>query len=64
MHIWSLLGKREGKRPLGKLSPRWKGDIKIYLKETELEDVNWIYHDQERDQLWALVKIVVNIRCP
>jgi hypothetical protein len=38
----SLVGKPEGKRPLGKSKCRWEGDIKMDLKEVGFEGVVWI----------------------
>jgi hypothetical protein len=41
-----LVGKPEGKRPLC----RWEDNIKMDLKETGLEGVDWIHMAQDRDQ--------------
>jgi hypothetical protein len=40
---------------------RWKNN-KMYLKETDLEGMDWINVAQDRDKLWAVVKMVVNPR--
>jgi hypothetical protein len=45
-----LTGKPEGKRPLGRPRHRWKENIKIDLRYTELGGVDWIDLVQERDQ--------------
>jgi hypothetical protein len=37
-----LVGKPEGKRPLGRSRRSWEGDIKINLKESDRDDVDWI----------------------
>jgi hypothetical protein len=37
-----LLGKPEGKRPLGRPRPRWVGSIKIDLREIVWDGLNWI----------------------
>jgi hypothetical protein len=37
-----LVGKPEGKRPLGRLRNRWVNNIKIYLRDIEWDDVDWI----------------------
>jgi hypothetical protein len=42
---------------------RWK-NIKMDLKETDLEGMNWINVAQDRDNLWAIVKMVVNLQIP
>jgi hypothetical protein len=34
------------------------------LAERGLEDVNWIYLAQDRDQWWALVNMVMNLQVP
>jgi hypothetical protein len=38
-----LVGKPEGKKPLGRTRRRWKEDIEIYLRETGWGDMDWIY---------------------
>jgi hypothetical protein len=52
-----LLGKLEGKRPLGRPRRRWEGN----LQEIGRESVGWIHLVQNRDKLWALVKTVTNL---
>jgi hypothetical protein len=46
-----LLGKPEGKRPLGKPRRRWEDNTELDLKEIACEGVNWIHlaHDRDRD---------------
>lgn len=44
-----LVGKPEGKRPLGRCSRRWEVNIKMGDKQTRLEDFGWIYLAQGRD---------------
>jgi hypothetical protein len=56
--------KPEGKRPLGRSRRRWVDNIKMELRETEGDDVDWIYMAQDRDQLRALVNTVLSIRVP
>ena len=53
------MGKCEGKRPLGRRRVRWK-DIKIDLKETGSEVVDWIHQAQDRDKWRAVVSAVMN----
>jgi hypothetical protein len=45
-----LVGKPEGKRPLGRPRRRWKDNIKIDLRETVLDGVDWVDMAQGRDQ--------------
>jgi hypothetical protein len=56
-----LVGKPEGKRPLGRPSHRWV-DNKIVLREIERYDIDWISLARDRDQTRALVKTVMNLR--
>jgi hypothetical protein len=58
-----LVGKPEGKRPLGRQRRRWM-DIKIDLRETELGGMDWIDLAENRDQCIDPVKTVMNIRVP
>jgi hypothetical protein len=57
-----LVGKPEGKRPLGRPRRRWKNGIRMDLKETGLEGVHWIRLDQDRDRWRAVVSAVMNLR--
>jgi len=59
-----LVGKPEGKRPLGRPRRRWEDNIKIYLQEVGCEGVNWIELAQDRDSWRALVNAVMNLRVP
>jgi hypothetical protein len=59
-----LLGKLEGKRPLGRPRRRWVDNIKIDLRETEWDGINWIDLAQDRDQWRALVNTLMNFRVP
>jgi hypothetical protein len=40
--------KLDGKRPLDRYRCKWKNDIKTYLKEIVIEDVDWIHLVQDR----------------
>jgi hypothetical protein len=55
-----LVGKPEGKRPLGRPWHRWENNIIVDLKEIGWEGVDWIYVAQDRDQQLALVNMVMN----
>jgi hypothetical protein len=44
-----LVGKPEGKRPLGRPRRRWEYNIRLDLRETEWEGVNWTQLVQRKD---------------
>jgi hypothetical protein len=56
-----LVGKLEGKRPLGRLRRRWVDNIKMDLGEIGWDGMDWIDLVQERDQWRALVSTVMNL---
>jgi hypothetical protein len=60
----SLVGKPEGKRPLGRPRRRWVDNIRIDLVEVEWSDVDCIGLAQDRDRWRALVNSVLNLRVP
>ena len=59
-----LVGKPEGKRPLGRPRRRWDDNIKMDLDEIGCGGVDWIELDQDRDRWRALVTAVMNLRDP
>jgi hypothetical protein len=59
-----LVGKPEGKRPLGRPRRRWGDNIKMDLREIGWNGVEWIDMVQDRDQWRALVNTVLNLRVP
>jgi len=59
-----LLGKPEGKRPLGRPRRRWEDNIKMDLYEVGCGGVDWIDMAQDRDRWRALVNAVMNLRVP
>jgi hypothetical protein len=59
-----LVGKTEGKRPLGRPRLRWIDNIKIDLLEIGLKVVDWIGLAQDRYRWRALVNSVMNLRVP
>jgi hypothetical protein len=59
-----LVGKPEGKRPLGRPRRRWKDNIKMDLKEIGWDGVDWFNIAQDRGQWRALVNTVLNLRVP
>jgi hypothetical protein len=59
-----LVGKPEGKRPLGRPRRRWEDNIKMDVREIGWGGVDWIELAQDRDQWRALLNRVMNIRVP
>jgi hypothetical protein len=59
-----LVGKSEGKRPLGRFRRRWEDNIRINLREIGWGGMDWIDLAQDRDQWRALVNTVINLRVP
>jgi hypothetical protein len=57
-----LVGKPEGKRPLGRR--KWEHNIKMDLTETLWGGMDWVDLAQDRDQWKALVNTVMNLRFP
>jgi hypothetical protein len=57
-----LVGKPEGKRPLGIPRRRWEDGIRMDLRETGLGDVDLIRLSQDRDRWRAVVSAVMNLR--
>ena len=59
-----LVGKPEGKRPLGRPRRRWEDNIKMDLQEVGRSCGDWIELAQDRDRWPALVGTVRNLRVP
>ena len=59
-----LVGKPEGKRPLGIPRRRWVDNIRMDLQEVGCGGMNWIKLAQGRDRWEALVSTVMNFRVP
>jgi hypothetical protein len=57
-----LVGKPEGKRPLGRPRRRWVDNIRMDLGEIGWDGVEWVDLAQDRDQWRALVNTVMNLR--
>jgi len=57
-----LVGKPEGKRPLGRPTRRWEDNIKMDLQEVVCGYVDWIRLAQNRDRWRTLVSAVMNLR--
>ena len=59
-----LVGKPEGKRPLGRPRPRWEDNIRMDLQEVGGSCGDWMELAQDRDVWRALVNTVMNLRVP
>jgi hypothetical protein len=59
-----LVGKREGKRPLGRPRRRWEGNIKMDLQEVGRGREDWMELAQNRDRWRTLVGTVRDFRVP
>ena len=59
-----LVGKPEGKRPLGRPRRRWEDNIKMDLQEAGCGGVDWIELAHDRDRWRALVNAVMKLRVP
>ena len=59
-----LVGKPEGKRPLGRPRRRWEDNNKMYLQEVRGGCGDWMELAQDRDRWRELVNTVMNLRVP
>jgi hypothetical protein len=59
-----LVGRPEGKRPLGRPRHRWEDNIKMDLREIRIDGANWIKLAQDGVQWRACVNTVMNLRVP
>jgi hypothetical protein len=59
-----LVGKPEGKRPMGRLRCRWEDNIKAYLQEVGCGGMGWIVLAQDKERWQELVNVVINLRVP
>jgi hypothetical protein len=57
-----LMGKPEGKRPLGRSRCRWEHGIIVDLREIGWGSVDWLHLAQDRDWWRALVNTVMNLQ--
>jgi len=70
-HAWErrgvyrvLVGRPEGKRPLGRPRCRWEYSIKMDLREIGIDGTDWIRLAQDRVQWGAFVDTIMNLRVP
>jgi hypothetical protein len=59
-----LVGRSEGKRPLGRPRRRWEDNTKLNLREIGIDVVNWIRLAQDRVQWRGIVNTVMNLQVP
>jgi len=59
-----LVGKPEGRRPVGRPRRRWVDNIKMYLQVVGCGYMDWIGLAQNRDRWRTLVSAVMNLRVP
>jgi hypothetical protein len=59
-----LVGKPEGKRPLGRPRRSWENNIKADLQEVGCGGMDWIELAKGRDRWRAVVNAVMNLRVP
>ena len=59
-----LVGKPEGKRPLGRQTRRWEDNIKMNLEEVGRGCADWMELSEDRDRWRALVSTVMNFGVP
>jgi len=59
-----LVGKPEGRRPLGRPRRRWVDNIRMDLQEVVCGCMDWIGLAQDRDRCRTLVSAVMNLRVP
>jgi hypothetical protein len=59
-----LVGRPEGKRPLGRPRRRWEFNVKMNLREIGIDGANWIRLVQDRVRRRAFVSTVMNLQIP
>jgi hypothetical protein len=59
-----MVGRPEGKRPLGRSRRRWEDNIKLVLREIGIERANWVRLSQDRVRWRAFVSTVMNLWFP
>jgi hypothetical protein len=59
-----LVGRSEGRTPLGRPRHSWEDNIKMYLQDVGRGGMDWIDMAQDRDRWRAVVSAVMNLRVP
>jgi hypothetical protein len=59
-----LVGKLEGKKPLGRPTRRWEDNIRIDLQQMACGGMDWIGLAQDRDRWRTIVNAVMNLQVP
>ena len=59
-----LVGKPEGKRPVGRPRRRWVDNVRLALQEVGCGHMDWIGLTQDRDRWRTLISAVMNLRVP
>jgi hypothetical protein len=59
-----LVGKPEGKRPLGRTRRKWVDTIRMDLRKVDWGDVDWIGLAKDKNRWRALVNVVMNLWVP
>jgi hypothetical protein len=57
-----LVGKPEGKSPLGRRRHKWEDSIKLDAKEIVWKGMDWINVAQDRGRWWPVVNMVMNLQ--
>jgi hypothetical protein len=60
----TLVGRSEGRRPLGRPRHRWEDNIKMDLQDVGWGGMDWIELAQDRDRWQTLVNAVMNLQVP
>jgi hypothetical protein len=63
-YIQGFIGETEGRRPLGRLRPRWEDNIKMDLREVAWGSMGWIDLVQDRKRWWVFLNGGINLRVP
>jgi hypothetical protein len=59
-----LVGRPEGRRPLGRPRRRWEDNIKMDLQDVGWGGIDWIELAHDKDRWRAVVNAVINLRVP
>jgi hypothetical protein len=62
--VQKVVTEPESKRPLRRPRLMWEVNIKIYLKEMDLKDVNWVYLAPDINRWRLLVNAVMELQLP